>query len=154
MHVNQLTIEALTECNFSNRYVELCNKYKDVDNGLTFKKDDLTNILSDAGIDLKYSSQEKLFYQDYEQSGNSIRFVLPFKYGFIDCSYTIWSTAKNFRLGGSFADFSLMVDGMFENKVAYKFPIACSVEELRLILKEICLLHNDFIVQLKNRITE
>jgi hypothetical protein len=151
--MKQLIIEALIACDFSNRYVELCNKYKDVDNGLGFKKDDLTNILSDEGVELKYSSQEKLFYQDYEQTGNSIRFILPFKYGFIDCSYTIWNTAKNFRLGGSFADFSLMIDDMFETKVAYKFPIACSVEELRIILKYTCQLHNDFITQLKTRMT-
>lgn len=138
-------IEALEQSNFSSRYINLCNDYTNVDNGATFKKNDLLRILNGLDIDLTYSSNEKLFYKDYEINDSSIRFILPFKYGFIDCSYTIWNILKEFRIGGSFANFSLMIDKAFESKVTYKFPIATSMEDLEFIVKNIIQLHGDFI---------
>lgn len=143
--MKEQVIEALERSNFVGRYILLCNGYKDVDNGMTFKKGDLTHALNDFDNNLHYSSKEKLFYQDSLINGNSLRYVLPYKYGFIDCSYTIWNDSNDPRIRGSFAKFSQMVDAEFENKVEYKFPIATSLTDLEKILKQVIDLHTDFL---------
>ena len=145
MIMKELIIKALELTKFSNQYTKLCNEFNKVDDGATFKKDDLLKILNNLDCSFRYSAREKLFYQNYSINGNSIRFVLPFKYGFIDCSYTIWNELKKFRIGGSFADFSVMVDENFESNIEYKFPIATSHEDLAEILNAIIQTHNDFI---------
>ena len=138
-------IKALGQSNFSEKYTMLCNDFSDIDNGISFKKSDLVNILNDIADNLKYSPREKLFYMDFTISGSSLRYVLPYKYGFIDCSYTIWNDYEGFRFRGSFAKLSKMVDEEFENKVKYKFPIATSLADLQKILIKVINLHKDFI---------
>ena len=115
---------------------------------MTFKKDDLLHILNALKTNLKYSSKEKVFYANVMIYGNSLRYILPYKYGFIDCSYTFWNESNNFRIGGSFAEFSLMIDEEFENKVDFKFPIATSLPDLEKILKQVLNLHTDFVKNL------
>lgn len=147
-------IKSLEQSKFASKYILLCNEYMDVDKGITPKKDELLAILNNLSVSLKFSTQEKLFYKDYDINGNSVRFILPFKYGFIDCSYTIWNNLKGFRFGGSYADFSKMIDENFENKVAYKFPIATSLDGLEAIIKQVLELHSDFLKYYETNSTE
>lgn len=141
----------LEQIDFAARYIKLCNQFADYDHAMNFNKEDIEEVLNHNEGGFKYSSKEKLFSKDYLFAGFNLRFVIGFKYGFIDGLYAFWSNDEATKLRGGFGTISTIQDPDFESKVAYKFPIASSREELELILNTITQLHHDFISHLEKK---
>jgi len=136
----------LINVNFSERYITICNKFTDFNNRKNFKKKELQEILTRMNSDLKYSSRESIFLKDYKFGNITVRIIVPFKSGLIDCTYAIWTEGFKERVNDSFFGIATIEKPDIESKVqGYKFPIATSVDELEIILKEIIELHNNFI---------
>lgn len=150
--MEELIKEVLSKVNFSERFLEICKSYNDFDNGGSFKKQAITDILRDADFDLIYSSREKLFYKDYKYEHINLRYILPYKYGFIDCMYAFWNEDNTERVRGSFGTLSALVDPDFSSKVNHKFPIATCECELKEIIKYLLVLHNDFINKFEEKL--
>lgn len=143
--MEELVKESLRSVSFSERYIELCNSYNDFENGGSFKKQTISDILRDTDSQLKYSSREKLYFKDYKYKDINLRFVLPYKYGFIDCMYALWDDDNTERIRGSFATLSSLIDPEFSSKVSHKFPIATCECELKDIINSLLVLHNNFV---------
>ncbi|HMM02488.1 MULTISPECIES: hypothetical protein [unclassified Dysgonomonas] len=142
-------IDILNKIEFSKKYIDICNRYSDFDNGKNFQKKDILEILLMNKIDMEFSSKEKLFYKDYFISNYIIRFLFSFKYGFIECFYTIRYNDDSENISGRFNSIATLQNADFNNMVKHKFPIATSIEDLQNILNELLRIHNDFIVRLK-----
>lgn len=136
-------IEILNNINFTNRYIVLCNRFSDYNNGLNFTKQEMLAII-DKSIQLEFSSKEKVFFKDYLIKNFNVRFLLGYKYGFIDCRYWI-SEGDETIMNGSFREIALMEDKEFNEKVSYRFPIATSIDDLKYILNKITSLNDEFI---------
>ena len=59
--MKDIILQAFSEIDFVYRYKEICNAYTDFDNGKSFKKGEVQELLQKLNIDLEYSSKEKLF---------------------------------------------------------------------------------------------
>lgn len=137
--------EILERIGFAEKYKELCNRYKDYDNGVNFTKSDVQSVINQYHSSFKYSSREKCFSKDYALGNYTLRFIVSSKYGFIDCMYAIWSNDNQNRFRSSLGTLAGIEDPDFENTVEYKFPIATSTDELRDIMQEIFPFHQEFI---------
>jgi hypothetical protein len=143
--MKDLIIKSLSEIDFVKRYKELCNAYKDFDNGKSFKKKEVQELLQKNNLVLEYSSKEKLFLKNYSFGEFNLRFILSYNYGFIDCMYAFWTLGHDFRLSESLSGMAMLIENNFEDMVNYKFPIATSITDFEQILREINKLHIDFI---------
>lgn len=150
--MEELIREVLILVNFSERYIQICKSFNDFENGISLNKQAISEILSDADFDLKFSAREKLFYKDYNYKHLNLRFLLPYKYGFIDCMYAFWNEDNTERVRGSFGTMSNLVDQEFSSKVDYKFPIATCEYELKEIINRLVTLHSDFILKFKEKL--
>ena len=128
---------AFKKVDFSNRYMNLCNKFDDFDNGVKFHNNDVANSIAQVNGELRYSSKENLFIKDYSINEINARFILSFKYGFIDCTYAFWTEGFKERLNESLYGIALMLDRDVESKITYKFPIATNMKDLDEIVKEV-----------------
>lgn len=136
--------------NFSSRYLTLCNKFNDFENGAKFHKNEVAVSIAKVNGELKYTSREKLFMKDYNIAGINARLILSFNYGFIDCTYAFWTEGYKERLNESLYGIALMVDIDAESKITYKFPIATNKDELDEIVKEVLQINSE-IIGLLNR---
>lgn len=142
-------VDILKSISFDKRYVQICNQFKDFDKGKTLKKIEVEEVLNKLDWDLKYYSKERIFLCDFLFKGFVLRFILPYKYGFIDCQYIFWDEKNNVRFKGGFSDWAIKVDADFESKVSYKFPIVTSEDDLLKTLISLLELHSNFITELK-----
>ena len=85
--MKKIILNSFSKIDFVNRYKEICNTYTDFDNGKSFKKAEVQELLHNQNLDLEYSSKEKLFLKNYRVGDLNLRFVLSYNYGFIDCMY-------------------------------------------------------------------
>ncbi|QAR30538.1 hypothetical protein EQP59_03795 [Ornithobacterium rhinotracheale] len=144
-------IMILEEINFTSRYIALCNKFSDFNNGINFSKQEILNCLINNNIQMKFIPKEKLFFKDYFINDITIRFLFEYKYGCIDCRYWIFKN-EDTVFNGSFREVSLVEDKGFNEKVSYRFPIATSLHDLQEILKKIIELNSDFIIEFKREV--
>ncbi len=143
--MKDIILQAFSEIDFVYRYKEICNAYTDFDNGKSFKKGEVQELLQKLNIDLEYSSKEKLFLKNYRVGDLNLRFILSYNYGFIDCMYACWTDNFAFRLNEGLGGMAVMIDNNFEDRVKYKFPIASSMADFEQILTTLFTLHMDFI---------
>jgi len=113
---------------------------------MTVTKDQMQEILVAGNFDAKYDSKGKSFYKDYSFGVYNVRLTMTYKYGFIECFYTLSGNEE--RITGRFNSIATMQDEDFRTKVNHNFPIATSVADLENILNGIMHLHNEFITQL------
>ncbi len=138
-------IRSLKSSNFTDRYIELCNNFTKYDNSYNLKLKEIRTILEDLKIDFKISGTENCFFRDYTFDNYTYRFLISYKYGFIDTMFTYWNDDGTINVRGGLKKFCEMVDPSFGQKVKYKFPIATSIQEGRAIIDAIVKLHNDYI---------
>ncbi|MFZ1749261.1 MAG: hypothetical protein WAU01_03685 [Saprospiraceae bacterium] len=150
--MNDIILKSFSEIDFVNRYKEICNAYTDFDNGKSFKKGEVQELLQENNLDLEFSSKEKLFLKNYRFGDLNLRFILSYNYGFIDCMYTCWTDNFDFRLNESLSGMAMLIDENFESKVKYKFPIATSSSDFEKIIEELSNLHIDFIESVQCRL--
>lgn len=136
--------KTLSDIGFAKRYILLCNKFSDFNNGKNFTKKDIIGIFNKDAFNMEFNSKESLFFKNYVVANLMIRFLFGYKYGFIDCRYWILEYNETL-LNGSFREIALMEDKEFNEKVAYRFPIATSLSDLKDILDSIFNLNDDFI---------
>ncbi|MBP1618615.1 MAG: hypothetical protein H6Q14_2442 [Bacteroidetes bacterium] len=146
-----ITKEILIKIQFSEIYIDLCNKYCEFDNGGKFTKKEVESEIIRNELQMTFSSKEKLFYKDYVKNNLSIRFILSYKYGFIECFYTIKNLINSEKIEGRFNTIATLQNVNFNNLVKHKFPIATSLEDLKEILSTILKLHTDFIEKFKEK---
>jgi len=143
--MSQLVKEILTRINFAEKYQEVCNKFSNLENGLTFKRLDVKKVLALCNINLCYAVNEKCFYMDYSFKDSNLRFTMSFKHGYVECFYAIWNKNDSDRVVGRFNTFATLQNPQFNDITKHKFPIATSKEELQDIIGEIWDLHNNFL---------
>jgi len=139
--------------NFAERYAEICNSYRAYDSGMSVTKKQVETIFSALNIKFTYESKEKSFYRDYTFGSYNARLAITYKYGFIECFYTFWSSENEDRVRGRFNSIALMQDEDFRSKVAHSFPIATSLEDLESILTGLIQLNNEVIGAFEKNIT-
>jgi len=143
--MRERVVQVVQRVNFSKRYIDLCNRFADFDNGAKFTKEEVKEIIAKLNGDLKFSSREKLFLKDYLFDEVNMRIILSYNYGFIDCTYAFWTDGYKERLNDSFFGISLLQDEEVESKVNYKFPIATSTIDLEEIVGEILRINKDVV---------
>lgn len=129
--------------NLSERYINLCNKFSDYENSKTPKKNEILKILNEKNLNLKFSRQESLFYQDIKIKNYNFRFLLNYKYGLISSLYML-SSEKKLIVRMNLFDASEKLDNTFLDKVEYKCPITTSEIDLEKILEEILGIYLEF----------
>lgn len=147
MTLKETVKSALDKIQFAERYIELCNGFKDYDDGKSFKKNEVQEVLKRNGFTGNYASSDKSFFTDYVKSGTAVRHTLTYKRGFIECFYSFQNEETKERVIGRFNSIAKMEDENFDDQVLHKFPIATSLEDLEKILAELLQLHNDFMEQ-------
>jgi len=150
--MKELFKKTLEQIRFSQKYIDVCNKFHDFDKGKNFNKNEVLEILNVFSWKLSYASKDKSFYQDYDYKYFKGRFTFTYKYGFIECFYVFWNKRTEERIRGRFNSIALIEDNDFESKVTYKFPIATSLNDLEGILKSLYKLHTNFIKTLEQKI--
>lgn len=116
------------------RYIKLCNKFSNFDDYKKLKKIDFLKIFNKYELNLKYSKQESLFYEDLDFNDYQFRFLLSYKYGLISSMYMISDKEKSI-IRKNLSDISEELDSSFEKKVNYKCPIVTSEIDLEEIYK-------------------
>ncbi|MEX1003203.1 MAG: hypothetical protein WDZ35_13880 [Crocinitomicaceae bacterium] len=134
-------IEFLKDVDFSKKYAFICNQYSNFNEGGHFNKKDLSEIFNVLNFDLKYASHDKSFFKDYEFDSFRFRFVLTYKYGFIECFYTFFN-GSDLPFGGRLNDISEWENKNFRSEAEHNFPIATSKEDLYGILSSLFELHS------------
>lgn len=137
-------LEIVKEIDFANRYILLCNRFLDFDNGKNFTKQEVLDLLIDIGIEMKFISKEKVFLKDFFINDFTVRLLFSYKHGYIDFRYWIFNDTETI-LNDSFRGVALLQDIKFNEKVSYRFPIATSISDLHKILSKLIKLNNDFI---------
>ncbi len=90
------------------------------------------------------SAKESLFYKDYEFPEFKFRFILPYKSGFIDCSYVYWNDDNSIRIyGGNRENLRLGNSNLMES-LKNLMPIATNLIDLEKIIKKVIVLHLKF----------
>lgn len=143
--MKERVVQVVQRVNFSKRYIDLCNRFADFDNGAKFTKQEVREVITRFDGDLNFSSREKLFLKDYLFGEIYMRIILSYNYGFIDCTYSFWTEGYKERLNDSFFGISSLQDKDVESKVKYKFPIATSTMDLEEIVGEILNINNDVV---------
>lgn len=141
--------KVIEKIDFANRYATICNSFPNFNNGKAFTKQELLNVFDENNIIMTFRPKEKIFFKEYNDNDYIIRFVVSYKYGFIDCLYLIQKN-NNIIINESFRGISLIIDEDFNDKISYRFPIATSLYDLKIILDLILSLNNDFINELKS----
>lgn len=147
--MEEILIEILIKIQFSEIYINLCNKYCEFDNGGKFTKKEVESEIIKRELQMIFSSKEKLFYKDYVKNNLKIRFILSYKYGFIECFYTIQSLINSEKIEGRFNTIATLQNLNFNNLVKHKFPIATSLDDLKEILGIVFDLNNNLILEIE-----
>lgn len=143
--MKKLIKEILTDIQFPERYRKLCNQFSDINKGISFRKFEISSVLDGSKADMEYSSKGKFFFKVYYFGQVNLRFILPYKYGFIDCMYIVWDTKSSNRIRGSFAAIALLSVPDFLDWIPNRFPIASSKSELEEIVTSLLYIHQDFL---------
>lgn len=146
--MKEFVTKILFQVNFAEKYKEICNSYANYDKGMSFSRKQVEDTLF-LGAELIYASKEKSFYKDYNIDPYTLRITITFKYGFIECFYTLWNSESEERIRGRFNSIASMQDQTFNTQVTHNFPVATSLDELEKIMKEVLKLNDEFVDQLK-----
>lgn len=136
-------LEFFNKINISKRYVDLCNNFSDFENSKTPNKNEVLNILNKNNIDLKYSKQDKIFYENIKINEDNYRFYISVNYGIIASVYMIWNEDKTILNNNSY-EISEKIDDEILEKIKHRFPIATSEKDLEEILEEILDIYKGF----------
>lgn len=136
---------SLTDILFKERYVQLCNKYNDFDNCKNVKNSDVEKILNEIKFLMSSSTKESLFFKDYKFKEFSLRFILSYKNGIIDCSDLYWNEDNSIRIYGGFRSYIREINPEIKNRVEYLLPISTNEFDLNQIIRELIKLHTDFV---------
>ena len=142
--------EILVQISFADRYAEICNLHKEYSSCMNVTKNQMQEILLACNFDSEYDLKGKSFHMDYSFDTYQVRLAITYKYGFIECFYTLWGNED--RISGRFNSIASMQDEDFRAKVTHNFPVATSVTDLESILKNILNLHNEFIEQFSKKV--
>jgi hypothetical protein len=145
----------LEKLHSKEEYAELCEESWDLDNAKGLIKIVALEIHKELNLDFKIAGTEKMFYKDYFFDTVQIRFMIPYGYGFLDCSYRVFKgMTDNSIQSFSFRDIVEFEKGHDENQ-KYRFPMFKNkndfTENLTIILRmndEIILLLNEEITKL------
>ena len=126
-------------------YAELCEETWDFDNSKGLIKSVAKEIHEDLNLDFKIAGTEKMFYKDYFFDTIQIRFMIPYGYGFLDCSYRVFKGMTDNSIPSfSFRDIVEFVKGHDENQT-YRFPMYTNKTDYIEILKTILKINDDII---------
>jgi hypothetical protein len=146
--------KSVKEIGFAESFFQLCNEYNDYENRFSVKNADVKLILNEINFDMKNSAKESLFYTDYEFLEFKLRFILPYKTGFIDCSYLFWNDDNSIRIyGGNRENFKLGNATLIES-LNNLMPIATSLINLKIIITKLIDLHLKFMESFESNLTK
>ena len=151
--MKELVKYILDKVSFAEKYAEICNSYKEYDNGMNFTKKQVESVLSSFNAGLVYASKDKSFYKDYVFGSYNARITMTYKYGFIECFYSLWNTENDDYVLGRFNSIASMQGEDFKSKVAHSFPVATSLEDIESILRSIVKLNSEFMEQFEKSVT-
>ena len=147
----QIIKDSLGAVDFANKYIDICNDYPNFDNGQNLKKAEIKKILDSEKLAFKISGNENCFYKDYDFNSFKLRFLVGYKYGFIDALYNFWNNDSTVRILGGFKTHCESIDPNFEKKVKYRFPISTNEHMAKEIILKIIELHETFINEFSKR---
>ncbi|MBE7633275.1 hypothetical protein F7642_02895 [Tenacibaculum finnmarkense genomovar ulcerans] len=128
--------------NLSKRYIDLCNKFSDFENSKSPRKVEVLTILNKKDLELKYSKQERAFYEEFIIDNKVFRFMLNYTNGMIGGLFILSETEITLKSEITEIIEDLGVD--FFEKAEYRYPMSTSQEDLEEILNELLNIYKDF----------
>lgn len=87
---NKISETVLTQVKQKEKYVEICKNIWDYDNSKELVKSEIISILKEKDLNFKISATEKIIYKDFNFQGLFSRFMISYRYGMIDSSYSFF----------------------------------------------------------------
>ncbi|ALU75818.1 hypothetical protein [Tenacibaculum finnmarkense] len=135
-------IDIFRKINLSKRYIDLCNKFSDFENSKSPRKVEVLTILNKKDLELKYSKQERAFYEEFIIDNKVFRFMLNYTNGMIGGLFILSETEITLKSEITEIIEDLGVD--FFEKAEYRYPMSTSQEDLEEILNELLNIYKDF----------
>ncbi|MCG8794820.1 hypothetical protein [Tenacibaculum finnmarkense] len=135
-------INIFRKINLSKRYIDLCNKFSDFENSKSPRKVEVLTILNKKDLELKYSKQERAFYEEFIIDNKVFRFMLNYTNGMIGGLFILSETEITLKSEITEIIEDLGVD--FFEKAEYRYPMSTSQEDLEEILNELLNIYKDF----------
>lgn len=136
--------------NLVNRYQKICEKYNDFDNALEgnhYKK--YTEIIEDFGYKPKYFKKESFFRIEEMEKNIVFGLQLTLKNGMVEVMFDTKLNNLWFVPDGRIDFICEEIDSNFDRE-QYNIPDYPSLEELKIILKEIFKIYEDFKTEIVN----
>ncbi|QPH39444.1 hypothetical protein [Pedobacter endophyticus] len=143
--IKNIIKDSLLEISFEERYIQLCNRFKDYDNCKNVKNSDLNKVLNEIGFSMESVPKESIFFKEYDYKYFRLRFILPYKHGIIDCSELYWNENNSIRIYGGFRSYIREINPDIKNQIQYLSPISTSERDLKVIVQILIELHVDFL---------
>jgi hypothetical protein len=135
-------------------YAELCEKSWDFDNAKGLIKSAAQEVHKELNLDFKIAGTDKMFYKDYFFDTIQIRFMIPYGYGFLDCSYRVFKGMTDNSIPSfSFRDIVEFEKGHDENQT-YRFPMFKNKNDFTENLTIILRMNDDIILMLDEEISK
>lgn len=145
MIVNYELVPVLNNINFSNRFIELSDKYKDFENRLMDEDfENVQNVILSFEYNFRFSKSENFFKLIENVSFYRIQFNVSTLRGIVEFVWGVEKNGERLKMGGSICGaVEFLTNQEFTSKPVYR-----SYEDLKVILKEALIIYEDFKAEL------